>query len=179
MKKRTMAALFAVAFGLLLVLWLSAGAQEASDGTYGGYLFCKLENIGTKSEGPSYYLQQWDNSEVHIIKNGILWQNDPQLDEHLNTKVTITGTIQDGQLRYTKIEPFMYGAADKGNRRPRSPRPVGFSTGAATAAVPGLVDYHQAMVTYSRKPVTMSMETIVIQSLNSLSFIVLLLAFTV
>jgi len=96
--------------GLLAAFSLVAIGQEGMDapGTYGGYLFCKLENIGTKSEGPSYFLQRWDDSEVHIIKNGILWQNDPELDKYLNTKVIITGTMEDGQLRYTKIEPFRY-----------------------------------------------------------------------
>jgi hypothetical protein len=110
MKKRTMAAILAVVLGLFLTLSLSASAQDRSGapGTYSGYLFCKLDNIGTKSEGRSYYLQKWDDSEVHIIKNGILWQSDPKLDEHLNTKVTINGTIEDGQLRYTNIEPFRY-----------------------------------------------------------------------
>ncbi len=110
MKKRTMAAVFVLVCGLLIGLCLTAAAQEGVEipGTYSGYLFCKLDNIGTKSEGRSYYLQQWDDSEVHIIKDGILWQSDPQLDEHLNTKVTITGTMEGGQLRYTKIEPFRY-----------------------------------------------------------------------
>ena len=93
----------------LIILCLSAAAAGEGSGipgTYNGYLFSKLDNIGTKSEGPSYYLQQWDNSEVHIIKNGILWQHDAELDKYLNTKVTITGAMEGGQLRYTKIEPF-------------------------------------------------------------------------
>jgi hypothetical protein len=110
MRDKRLATTIALVFGLLLLLSLSASAQYGLDapGTYGGYLFCKLENMGTRSEGPSYYLQRWDNSEVHIIKNGILWQSDPELDKHLNTKVTVTGTMEDGQLRYTKIVPFTH-----------------------------------------------------------------------
>ncbi|MBN2224171.1 MAG: hypothetical protein JW765_05805 [Deltaproteobacteria bacterium] len=96
---------------VLVVLSMSAPAAEEGSGvpgTYGGYLFSKLDNIGTKSEGRSYYLQLWDDSEIHIIKNGILWQSDPELDALLDTKVTITGIMEDGQLRYTKIEPFKW-----------------------------------------------------------------------
>ncbi len=53
MKKRTMAAVLALVFGLLLGLSFTAAAQEGAGapGTYSGYLFCKLDNIGTKSEG--------------------------------------------------------------------------------------------------------------------------------
>ena len=101
----------ALVCALLTVLFLPAiAAEEGPDkaGTYSGYLFAKLDNIGTKSEGPSYYLQQFDNSEIHIIKNGILWQHDAELDNYLNTKVMITGVVESGQLRYTKIEPFKY-----------------------------------------------------------------------
>jgi hypothetical protein len=101
----------ALVCALIAVLSLPAiGAEEGPEnaGAYSGYLFAKLDNIGTKSEGPSYYLQQFDNSEIHIIKNGILWQRDPALDKYLNTKVTITGVLESGQLRYTKIEGFQY-----------------------------------------------------------------------
>lgn len=95
----------------VVVLSLAAPAADEGSGlpgTYSGYLFCKLDNIGTKSEGPSYYLQQWDDTEIHVIKNGMLWQGDPELDRFLNTKVTVTGILEDGQLKYTKIEPFKY-----------------------------------------------------------------------
>lgn len=108
-EKKTVATVVLVCM-LVAGVCLGAGAQEGTEapGTYNGYLFCKLENIGTKSEGPSYFLQRWDGSEVHILKNGILWQRDARLDEHLNTKVTISGTMEDGHLRYTGIEPFRH-----------------------------------------------------------------------
>ncbi len=111
MKKNGRLLSLAVLCMVLMVLSLPAPAAEEGSGipaTYGGYLFSKLDNIGTKSEGRSYYLQQWDYSEIHIIKNGILWQNDPELDALLDTKVTITGVLEDGQLRYTKIVPFRF-----------------------------------------------------------------------
>lgn len=110
MRKRRMAFVLALVCVLSAVFLLPAAAENTSGapGVYSGYLFAKLGNIGTKSEGPIYYLQQWDGSEVVVIKNGMLWQRDAQLDTHLNTKVTITGALEGGQLRYTTIEPFTY-----------------------------------------------------------------------
>jgi hypothetical protein len=102
---------FAVLCAVLSVLALPALAADEEtvvSGTYSGYLFSKLDAIGTRSEGRSYFLQLEDYSEIHVIKHGILWQNDPDLDALLDTKVTITGVIEDGQLRYTKIEPFKF-----------------------------------------------------------------------
>ncbi len=85
---------------------VAAENEQYKAKTYDGYLFAKLDNIGTKSEGPAYYLQLWDDSEIHVIKHGILWQRDPELDKLLNTKVSITGDLENGELTYTEIRPL-------------------------------------------------------------------------
>jgi hypothetical protein len=109
-KKGRLLSLLLLCTVLVVLSFAAPAAEEGSGiaGTYNGYLFSKLDSIGTKSEGRSYYLQLWDYSEIHIIKNGILWQSDAALDALLDTKVKITGVMEDGQLRYTKIEPFTF-----------------------------------------------------------------------
>jgi hypothetical protein len=82
------------------------GKKSAKETTFNGYLFAKLDNIGSMSEGPSYYLQGFDYSELLVAKKCNLWENDPNLHPLLNTKVTITGEMGDGGLIYTAVKPY-------------------------------------------------------------------------
>lgn len=68
-----------------------------------GYLFAKLSNIASKSEGPAYYLQQSDYRESLVIKRVNLWENDPALHPLLGEKVVITGTQQGDGIIYQQI----------------------------------------------------------------------------
>lgn len=74
--------------------------------TFHGYLFSKLQNIGTKSEGPDYYLQLFDYHEVMVIKQAHAWQVDPTLHPWLNHKVAIEGVLEMDGLRYEHIMPY-------------------------------------------------------------------------
>lgn len=56
-----------------------------------GYLFAKLHAIGSKSEGPLYYLQLWNGKEVIVVKKVRPWENDPVLHGWLGKKVVIYG----------------------------------------------------------------------------------------
>lgn len=60
-----------------------------------GYLFSKLHAIGSKSEGPSYFLQltapETDGKEVAVHKKTQLWMIDPVLHGCLGRKVTLRG----------------------------------------------------------------------------------------
>jgi len=67
-----------------------------------GYLFAKLGNIGTRSEGTDYYLQQYDYSEHRIIKHVNLWENDPVLHPLIGQKVVIKGTQQADGIIYSQ-----------------------------------------------------------------------------
>lgn len=58
-----------------------------------GYLFARLTAIGSKSEGPLYYLQLWNDKEVIIEKKVKPWQNDPVLHGCLGQKVVIHGKL--------------------------------------------------------------------------------------
>ncbi|MCI5121888.1 MAG: hypothetical protein D3908_11990 [Candidatus Electrothrix sp. AUS4] len=73
-----------------------------------GFIFSKLHLIGSKSEGPSYFLQQFDYSEIPLEKQAQLWSEDPALQEVLGTKVTVHGAIQGGRLCYENIMPYVY-----------------------------------------------------------------------
>jgi len=72
---------------------------------YEGFIFTKLGSIGTRSEGPEYYIQLYNYKEIHIIKNGITFQSDKVLDKFVGKKAIIEGEMFEGQLRYTKIKP--------------------------------------------------------------------------
>ncbi len=71
--------------------------------TFAGYLFSKLQGIGSRSEGPLYCLQQWDYQELVIDKKTWPWEIDPELHKFLNKKVTIEGTLQANRIFYEKI----------------------------------------------------------------------------
>lgn len=71
-----------------------------------GFLFSKLGRIGSKSEGPDYYLQLFDSTEIPIVKKVHLWQEDPLLQKHLATKVILSGHFDGGFFHYEKIHAY-------------------------------------------------------------------------
>jgi hypothetical protein len=85
--------------------------------TFHGYLFSKLTAIGSKSEGPQYYLQQPDYHELVVRKKVALWEKDPQLHPHLDSKVVIEGDLTSTGIVYTSINP---GHADEDSGQERS-----------------------------------------------------------
>jgi len=82
---------------------------------FDGYLFSKLHLIGSKSEGPSYFLQQWNYSEVPVIKDAMPWEEDPLLHKLLGKKVTIEGSFYQDGIHYqnvTNLQPPEKGALE-------------------------------------------------------------------
>ncbi|MBN2224207.1 MAG: hypothetical protein JW765_05990 [Deltaproteobacteria bacterium] len=75
---------------------------------YTGYLLSRMERIGTRSEGPEYYLRLKDGSEIHVVKKADLWKEDPALQKYVDRKVWIGGSLVDGELYYTEIKR-LYG----------------------------------------------------------------------
>jgi len=73
---------------------------------FDGFLFSKLHLIGSKSEGPAYILQQFDYAEIPIAKKAPLWGNDPKLQKHLSSKVSIEGRVSSGLLSYDAVNPY-------------------------------------------------------------------------
>jgi hypothetical protein len=73
-----------------------------------GYLFAKLFGIGTKMEGPQYFLQQWDDqgntTDTPIQKKGEPWKIDSVLHKSLAQKVTISGTLKENKIQYREIK---------------------------------------------------------------------------
>jgi hypothetical protein len=72
---------------------------------YIGTLSARIERVGTKSEGPEYYLRLKDGTEIHVVKNATLWEADPALQELINRKVWIEGKLAGDQLYYTQVKP--------------------------------------------------------------------------
>ena len=63
-----------------------------------GILRSKLEGIGTKSEGPSYFIEPLDDygtrwATVLVRKETMMWQEDPKLHPFIDKKVEILGEI--------------------------------------------------------------------------------------
>lgn len=77
-------------------------ADQRKADRFDGYLFAKLGAIGTKSEGPIYWLQQADYTELQVQKHALLWQDDPALHKLLGKKVTLVGKYTDGEIVYDR-----------------------------------------------------------------------------
>lgn len=73
---------------------------------YDGFLFSKLRHIGSKSEGPDYFLQQFDYKELPVLKKVLLWQQDPELQKFIAGKVIIHGKMNSGGICYETIEDY-------------------------------------------------------------------------
>jgi len=71
--------------------------------TFNGFLFSKLHLIGSKSEGPSYFLQQFDYREILVVKKVHPWQEDPVLQKKLGRKVTLDGELTAQGIQYHQI----------------------------------------------------------------------------
>lgn len=74
---------------------------------FDGYLFSKLDKIGSRSEGPVYILQQWDSKEISVVKKVELWKKDTVLHKYLGKKVTIEGVLREKKIHYEKIDGFL------------------------------------------------------------------------
>lgn len=73
---------------------------------FDGYLFSKLDCIGSRSEGPKYFLQYLDYKEDVVVKRVHLWEEDPDLHKFLNKKVTIEGRLSVKGIFYDKISEY-------------------------------------------------------------------------
>jgi len=72
---------------------------------YVGFLFSKLHSIGSRSEGPEYFLQQKNYAEVPVVKGTtLLWKPDPELQKLLGSIVSIQGKMVEGRIQYEHVE---------------------------------------------------------------------------
>jgi len=77
-----------------------------------GILSAKIARIGTKSEGPDYYISPLDDyanrwSEIIVRKKTHLWQEDPVLHKFLDKKVEILGEIIETKSTITVDYEFV------------------------------------------------------------------------
>ena len=77
-----------------------------------GILYAEIVAKGTKSEGPIYYLQPFDDyakrwSKILVRKKSHLWQNDPVLHKHIDKKVLILGEIIETKSTITVDYEFV------------------------------------------------------------------------
>jgi hypothetical protein len=61
-------------------------------------VFSKLHEIDSKSEGPTYFLQQRDYKELEIEKQAEPWEEDPNLQPYLGQKVVAGGETASARL---------------------------------------------------------------------------------
>lgn len=59
-----------------------------------GYLCAKLQLLGSRSEGPQYFLQDKEGKEIHVLKKVHLWEKDPALHACLGEQVTLLGRLR-------------------------------------------------------------------------------------
>jgi len=76
---------------------------------FDGFLFSKLFRIGSKSQGPEYFLQQWDDRrkptvDAPIHKKTDAWKDDPVLQKYLGRIVTVTGAVVDDKIEYEDVK---------------------------------------------------------------------------
>jgi hypothetical protein len=90
--------------GVLAFLAIAPVAAQAA--TFNGFLYSKLQSLGTRSEGPAYFLQTFDGKDIAILKHTTMWQQDPALQRLIATKVTIDGDFEGGSIAYRKIRPY-------------------------------------------------------------------------
>lgn len=74
------------------------------DGCYDGYLMTKLHAIGTRSEGPQYFLQRWDYREERIVKKSAKDEEDPELHCLVGCKVRLRGRRFIDGIHYYEVE---------------------------------------------------------------------------
>ncbi len=95
---------FGATMALLLLATVPAPSVSAEELTVSGFLFSKLGMIGSKSEGPAYYLQKFDETEIKIKKHVPFFRDDPALRKHLGTKVTVKGQMEGSEFNYSSVE---------------------------------------------------------------------------
>ncbi len=93
-------------------------SKEARMDIFEGYLLARLHAIGSRSEGPLYFLQLKTGKEVLVVKKVHPWENDPVLHAWLGEKVAILGKkgkVEEGKpgIEYGRIlnraEPLTLG----------------------------------------------------------------------
>ncbi len=78
-------------------------AMTHATSSISGYLFARLENLGSKSEGPVYYLQTERDGDVRINKKTHSWEVDPALHAHLGERVRLFGALKNDAFDYERI----------------------------------------------------------------------------
>jgi hypothetical protein len=68
-----------------------------------GRLVSRTERVGSKSEGPEYYLVLEDGQQAHIVKDANLWEDDPRLREKVDGEVWVCGALVGGELIYSRV----------------------------------------------------------------------------
>ena len=86
---------------------IAAEDDESKVVTITGLLYSLIERVGTKSEGPEYYLRMDDGAEIHVFKKANLWQEDPALQEHTNKRVSVSGDLYEKELYYKEVKPIV------------------------------------------------------------------------
>lgn len=92
---------------VVLMIGLASAQQAPQLTKLNGFLFEKLGSIGTRSEGPVYFLQLRNYKEITIKKHAALWQPDQTLAKFLNHNVQIEGYyVNDITIDYQDLKAW-------------------------------------------------------------------------
>jgi hypothetical protein len=83
--------------------------------TYEGLVYIKHGRIGSKSEGPDYYLQTWNREYLLEYTDRGPWELDYYLDFFCRKFVEVTGELDKGRntIRVTKVKEICVGHIPK------------------------------------------------------------------
>ncbi|MCX6677440.1 MAG: hypothetical protein NTU95_05785 [Methanothrix sp.] len=74
---------------------------EAKD--FSGLVFVKQGRVGSRSEGPDYYLQTKKHEYVLSYKRGSLFEPDPFLESFCGKMVEVIGTQDGNEIKVSSI----------------------------------------------------------------------------
>lgn len=87
-------------------LWMTTPLSAQEKGLYNGFLYEVLDAIGTEDEGPIYFLQQFNGTDLPILKKATKGREDDTLQALIGKKVTIEGDMLGQSIEYKRIAPY-------------------------------------------------------------------------
>jgi hypothetical protein len=104
MKRRRL--LGALGVAVLMALAVGQPAKAAEKKTYKGFLYTVLDAIGTEDEDPIYFLEQFDGSDLMVLKRASKKKVDTTLQSFIGRKVTIEGVLMGQSIDYYRVYDY-------------------------------------------------------------------------
>lgn len=92
--------------GTTIALLAATPLAAQEKGQFNGFLYEVLDAIGTEDEGPIYFLQQFNGTDLPILKKATKGREDDTLQTLIGKKVTIEGNMLGQSIEYKRIAPY-------------------------------------------------------------------------